>query len=91
MPSQAALPLVRGAERAQTQVPAPCLGVGDPQSGEWGGGVDGQQEPSQQLCQGEAAAEGSLPALRGLPLCLCSKAPLQRESSLVTVVGGGGF
>lgn len=88
MPSQADLPSVRGAERTQTQVPAARLGVGNPQSGEGGGGIYGQQEPSQQLCQVEAAAEASSAALRGPAHQLCSKSPLQGESLLVAADAG---
>lgn len=42
--------MLRGTERAQAQVPAACLGVGDPQAAEAGRGIDGEQEACQGLC-----------------------------------------
>lgn len=44
------LPVLRGAERAQAQVPAACLWVGDPQAAEAGCGINGEQEACQRLC-----------------------------------------
>lgn len=44
------LPMLCGTERAQAQVPAACLGVGDSQAAEGGRGIDGEQEACQGLC-----------------------------------------
>lgn len=45
------LPMLGGTERAQAQVPAACLWVGDPQAAEAGSGVDREQEACQGLCR----------------------------------------
>lgn len=44
------LPMLCGTERAQAQVPAACLWVGDPQAAEAGCGINGEQEAGQRLC-----------------------------------------
>lgn len=44
------LPMLCGTERAQAQVPAACLWVGDPQAAEAGCGINGEQEACQRLC-----------------------------------------
>lgn len=44
------LPVLRGTERAQAQVPAACLWVGDPQAAEADCGINREQETCQKLC-----------------------------------------
>lgn len=49
--TQGLLPMLCGTERAQAQVPAACLGVGNLQAAEADRGIDREQEACQGLCR----------------------------------------